>query len=283
MAAKFLGQILLEQGLIDRQQLLDALDAQRSSNPKLGELAQSMGMLDYIQAARINERQRREDKRFGDIAQELRLLTADQVEALLEQQKAKRKLVGDILVERGVLSAAQLADALRAQRGDREQAAQALALGIAQHRAGSLLGPAVETCMRLFPRLLGTHCAFSSLAQSAEALEGYDVSARVRVKAGRPLWVGLAADRSTTARVAGAFLSIPAAECDDALGEDALGEFVNVLVGHIARDVVSDASDHRVLPPQFGPAAGELLAAEPEAMAVVLSTGLGNVVLLGSI
>ena len=33
MAAKFFGQFLLEQGLINRQQLLAALEAQHASNP----------------------------------------------------------------------------------------------------------------------------------------------------------------------------------------------------------------------------------------------------------
>ncbi len=282
MAAKFLGQILLEQGMIDRQQLLDALDVQRKSNPKLGELAQSMGMLDYIQAARINDRQRREDKRFGDIAQEMRLLTAAQVDALLAQQKARRRLIGDILVERGVLSRDQLAQALCEQHGDREDAAQSLALGIAGHRAGRVMAPAIDACARLLPRLLGTHCRFSGLVASADDLEGFEVSARVQVRADRVLWLGLAADRATTTAVAAAFLSMPVSECDAALGEDALGELVNVLVGHLAKDLVSDASDHRVLPPQFGPSAAELLAAGPGALAVVLATGLGPLALLAS-
>ena len=48
MAAKFLGQFLLERGLIDRQQLLGSLMAQRKSNPALVELAHAVGMLDYI-------------------------------------------------------------------------------------------------------------------------------------------------------------------------------------------------------------------------------------------
>jgi hypothetical protein len=39
MAAKFLGQFLLERGTLTPAQLLAALDAQRASNPLLGELA----------------------------------------------------------------------------------------------------------------------------------------------------------------------------------------------------------------------------------------------------
>ena len=280
MAAKFLGQFLLERGLIDRQQLLGALEAQRKSNPALGELAQAVGMLDYIQAARINERQRREDKRFGDIAQEMGLLTAAQVDTLLGQQNAGRKLFGDVLVERGALTRSQLADALLAQQHGRDGALKALALGIADHAAGDLMSCAINTCTRLFPRLLKTQCQFSSLVRPGEGLDGDLVTARVRVRAQRPLWVGLAGDRAVCANFAGAFLSMPPGECDEALAEDALGELVNVLMGYIVKDMVSDVADYRVLPPEFGAGADELLSADPKALAVNMTSQFGSFVLL---
>ena len=83
MAAKFLGQFLLERGTITSPQLLAALDAQRASNPLLGELAVHHGMLSEAQARRINERQRAEDRRFGDIAQDMGLLDGAQLDVLL--------------------------------------------------------------------------------------------------------------------------------------------------------------------------------------------------------
>lgn len=282
MAAKFLGQFLLEQGLIDRQQLLDALEAQRRSNPVLGELAQSIGMLDYIQAARINERQRREDKRFGDVAQEMGLLTAGQVDVLLEQQKRQRKLFGDILVEHGALSREQLDQALEAQRVDRDEALQSLALGATYHAAGKPMTAAIEVCARLFPRLLKTRCQFSSLVRSSDELAACEVTARIKVRARHPLWVGLAADRKVAVAIASAFMSLPEEECDEALAEDALGELVNVLMGYIVKDAFSEAHDYRVTPPEFGVAATQL-AAEPGALAVTLTTDKGAVVLMVSV
>ena len=38
MAVKFLGQFLMERGVITPQQLLAAIEAQRASNPLLGDL-----------------------------------------------------------------------------------------------------------------------------------------------------------------------------------------------------------------------------------------------------
>ena len=109
MAAKFLGQFLLERGTLTPAQLLAALDAQRASNPLLGELAIHHGMLDASQARRINERQRAEDRRFGDIALEMGWLSEGQLDVLLAAQKKGRKLFS-----RGLWAPAETIERLRA-------------------------------------------------------------------------------------------------------------------------------------------------------------------------
>ena len=214
MAAKFFGQFLLEQGLIHRDQLLAALDIQRASNPILGELAQARGMLDASQAQTINEQQRREDRRFGDIAQALGLLTAAQVDELLAQQKAQRKLFGEILVEQGMLGRDQVDQALQAQLAERDDAVQALDLGVAGHPMGGILGAAIGTCNKLFPRILRTRCQYSSLVQSPADLAHCAVSGHVRVDAEPPLLIGMACDQATMTNIASAYMLIPVAECD---------------------------------------------------------------------
>lgn len=280
MAAKFLGQFLFEQGLINRQQLLDALDAQRASNPLLGELAQVHGMLDAAQAAYINERQRVEDRRFGDIAQSAGLLTTAQVDALLEQQRLGRKMFGEILVEQGALSPDQLAEALHQHRHDRDDAFKALETGLADHPAGAVMDNAIDTCTRLFPRLLKTQCQFSHLAASTTEIFGHGVVAHVRIHAQRPLLVALACEPPTATRIGSAFLSIPQVECDAALAADALGELVNVLMGYVVKDALPGDSEYRAQPPQFDVPIDVLLANEPKAIAVCMTSQLGSFVML---
>lgn len=279
MAAKFLGQYLLEEGLIDRQQLLDALDAQRASNPVLGELAVAAGMLDAEQAERINARQRSQDRRFGDLALEMGLLGAEQVAELLERQRKGRRLFGEILVEQGALTVAQLETALRSHEHERADADRALELGVAAHPAGTVLAGAINTCTRLFPRLLRSHCRFSSLVEAPEGLDGCSLTAQVRVQAERPLRLAVACDDATAARIAGAFLSMPEEECDQALAEDALGELVNVLVGYVTRDALPEDADYRASPPDLGEPASELLA-RADTLAVSMNSQVGRFVLL---
>lgn len=282
MAAKFFGQFLLELGLIDKTQLLAALDIQRTSNPLLGELAQARGMLDADQAKAINAHQRRQDKHFGDIAQALGLLTAAQVGELLAQQKAQRKLFGEILIEQRMLTAWQVEQALRSQQAEREDAVLALELGVDRHPMGEVIGVAISTCNKLFPRTLKTRCQFSSLVQSPADLALCTVTGHVRVEAEPPLRIALACDRTTMANIAAAFMLIPTADCDDALAQDALGELINVLMGYVVKDTLAEDARYSATPPDFGVAIDALMASGEQALAVSMISELGPFVLMVS-
>lgn len=282
MAAKFLGQFLLEQGLIDRNQLLDALEFQRRSNPILGELAQARGMLDAAQAQAINDQQRREDKRFGDIAQALGLLSAAQVDELLAQQKAQRKLFGEILIEHGMLSREQVEQALQAQLAERDDAVHALDLGVAGHPLGDVLVSAIGNCNKLFPRILKTRCQFSSLVQSPADLAHCAITGHVRVDAQPPLSIGLACDAATMAHIASAFMLIRPVDCDAELAQDALGELINVLMGYVIKDALADDASYRASPPDFGTGIDVLLARGEQVLAVSMISELGPFVLVVS-
>ncbi|MFC4726968.1 chemotaxis protein CheX [Coralloluteibacterium thermophilus] len=280
MAVKFFGQFLLEKGVITPSQLLVALQAQQTSNPVLGELAQQRGLLTAAQAERINARQRAEDRRFGDLAQEMGLLDAAQVDELVAAQKAQRRLFGEILLEQGFLDRAQLDAELAAHAREREDAARALEVGVAGHAAGDLADSAMRTCARLFPRILGGQCQAAGLV-GAGALPPCDVTAHVRIEAAaRPLTIGLACERATMGRIGCAFLSIPPEECDAELALDALGELVNVIMGYVVRDVLPDDAAYRASPPDTGVPAAELVADPERALAIAMTSQLGDFVLV---
>lgn len=277
MAVKFLGQFLLERGLITPQQLLAATEAQRASNPLLGELAVRQGLLGEAQARRINERQRAEDRRFGDIAMELGLLDAPEVEALLAAQKAGRKLFGQVLLELGVLDAETLEAALAEHRADREAGSQALSSALASHPLGELADAASSLCTRLFPRMLGAPCQAAGVAAAVDAL-AWPCTAHVRITGARNLRVGLACDASTMHAMASAFLRIPPERCDTELAVDALGEIVNVLMGYVVRNALPDDADYRATPPDFSRSAA--LMADEGVVALQMDSPLGPFLLL---
>lgn len=279
MAAKFLGQFLLERGTITPAQLLAALDAQRASNPLLGELAVHHQMLDAAQARRINDRQRAEDRRFGDIALEMGLLDAGQLDVLLAAQKKSRKLFGQILVDQGTLTVEQLEAELVAHRRDLDEANHALALGIAGHALADAATSAIRVSNRLFPRLMGSQCQASGIADDS-ALDACEVTAHVRIEAGtESLLVGVGCSRATMQAMACSLLSITPAQCDDELAVDALGELVNVLMGYVVRDTLSDDASYRAYPPSTALTAADL-ASRHSTLALSMASQRGDFVLI---
>jgi hypothetical protein len=279
MAVKFLGQYLLERGVITPAQLLSAIEAQRASNPLLGELAVSQGLLTAAQARRINERQRIEDRRFGDIALDMGLLNAGQVEELLAAQKAGRKLFGQILVEQGVLDAATLEAELAAHRAEQDLAQQELAVGVADHALAELADGAIGLCGRLFPRMLDSQCQPAGLLEPS-ALADYPHVAHVRIEGDRPMFIGIATDAATMRRMVCAFLKIGEERCDEILAIDGLGEIVNVLMGYVVRNVLPDDVQYTAFPPDSSIPAASLVADRQRSLALLMNSQTGSFGLL---
>lgn len=283
MAAKFFGQFLLEKGLLSSEQLLAALEIQRRSNPVLGELAQSMGLLSAADLQRISDQQRTEDARFGDIALKLGLLDAAQLDALLAAQNARRKLFGEILVEQGMLDAGTVAAELALHQADREQAVQAFELGLADHPLGRAAAAAIDTTCKLFLRVLKMRCQLSCLIAADEPLPVLPVTARIAVSGDRTFSIALACDNDAMFGIARGFLGSAADDCDEELARDALGELLNIVMGYVVKDTLPVDAQYRASPPDFSHSAEDARRRAPQALAILLTTSLGPMVLvLGS-
>ncbi|KAF1690436.1 chemotaxis protein CheX [Pseudoxanthomonas koreensis] len=279
MPVKFLGQFLLERGVITAEQLQAATAAQRASNLLLGELAVREGLLDAAQAQRINERQRSDDRRFGDIAMELGLLEPAQVEALLARQKAARKLFGEVLVEQGALDPARLQAELAAHHADQDAASHALAVSVADHTLAEFASGVIGLCARLLPRLLDSPCQAAGLLD-AGALSAYPCVAHVQLEGEQPLYIGLACDRDTMHAMARAFLRIGPERCGDALALDGLGEIASVLAGYALRQVLPDDGRYLPAPPDTTTPAVALATDRDRSLAVLMNAQAGPFVLL---
>jgi len=120
MSVKFFGQFLLERGKIIRQELLDALEFQKTINVKLGTIALDAGYLNAEQVESIRNQQMTTDKLFGEIAIEMKYLTTEQLEDLLLIQKNERISLGDALVQKGYLNLSELEEELKQYKKQQE-------------------------------------------------------------------------------------------------------------------------------------------------------------------
>lgn len=86
MVDYILGNYLVENGKISKEQLKEILKKQDSVRVKLGLIAVTEGMMTREEADKVNRLQAVRDKRFGDIAVEEGYLTETQVTKLLKEQ-----------------------------------------------------------------------------------------------------------------------------------------------------------------------------------------------------
>jgi len=105
MSTRFFGQFLLERGRITSQQLLAALELQKSIPMPIGILALERGWLSATQITDILDQQKRKTSRFEDLAVQLGYLTQAQSDELLQiQETSHRVRLGEALVLKGFIT-----------------------------------------------------------------------------------------------------------------------------------------------------------------------------------
>jgi type IV pilus assembly protein PilB len=114
---KKLGEILIAQGLITNEQLVEALQVHKRTGVSLGTVLVNLGYitdddLTSVLGAQIQLDQR---KRIGEVLIDQGLITEDQLQLGLEEQKKTRLQLGKCLVQLGYISDNKLVDVLSAQ------------------------------------------------------------------------------------------------------------------------------------------------------------------------
>lgn len=112
MFSQYFGHYLLNKGLINTEQLKEALALQAETHVKLGVLSVNAGYMTPIQVEEVHEKQKQIDKRFGEIAIGLGFLTEEQLDQLLTGQKQNHLILGQALVDLGILNIDQFSTAL---------------------------------------------------------------------------------------------------------------------------------------------------------------------------
>ena len=101
------GRFLYHTGLIDFQQIVQALAWQKSGRRRIGELAVTLGYLKQSSVKVILNRSHGKRK-FGLTAWELGLLSQDEIQKLLQYQRRQQKKIGQFFVEQGVINRVEL-------------------------------------------------------------------------------------------------------------------------------------------------------------------------------
>lgn len=120
MYTQFLGNYLLQKGIVNQEQLFKAMSRLSQTHIKLGTIAIHEGLMTAKEVDECLYVQTREDKRFGEIAIARGYLDEDQVKDLLLLQTPDYILLGQNLVEDGVFSYEELERILFDYKSDTE-------------------------------------------------------------------------------------------------------------------------------------------------------------------
>ncbi|MBR5648703.1 chemotaxis protein CheX [Pseudobutyrivibrio sp.] len=104
MFTQFLGNYLLQKGIVTQDQLFNAMARLSQTHIKLGTIAIHEGLMTANEVDECLYIQTREDKRFGEIAVSRGYLSDDQVSELLSKQTPDYILLGQNLVDDGIIS-----------------------------------------------------------------------------------------------------------------------------------------------------------------------------------
>ncbi|WP_028235265.1 hypothetical protein [Pseudobutyrivibrio sp. MD2005] len=120
MYTQFLGNYLLQRGIVTQEQLFNAMSRLSQTHIKLGTIAIHESLMTAKEVDECLYVQTREDKRFGEIAVNRGYLTEEQVNDLLTKQTPDYILLGQNLVEDGVFSYEELERILFDYKNDTE-------------------------------------------------------------------------------------------------------------------------------------------------------------------
>ena len=248
MNTKLFGQFLLEKGYVTRDQLLQGLAAQRAAAGTLGDLALAMGMLAFKEVEAIHLLQQIENKPFSQAAVDLELLTERQLADLMHPHSAERMLLGHILLAFGHLDASTLEVALEAHDGARSENDSEL---MANFRSSDLTGIG-STCVSIlrsvFQQTVRAPVSFQPLPTSKAISASHPVWSQMIIQGKDRFIIGLQAGEMDACVIASAMLGMAVTHFDE-LAQDATGEFLNILTGHICANLDGPSAELSATPP----------------------------------
>ncbi len=114
---KKLGEILISQGMITNEHLVEALQVHKRTGVSLGTVLVKLGYLteDELTSVLGAQIQLDQKKRIGEVLIDQGLITEEQLNAGLEEQKKSKMQLGKCLVKLGHISEEKLVDVLSAQ------------------------------------------------------------------------------------------------------------------------------------------------------------------------
>lgn len=262
MVSQLLGNYMVEEGYMTREQFAKVLEAQTKIRVKLGLIAVSEGLLTLDQADAINRMQQVMDKRFGDIAVEKGYLTENQVGNLLKMQGNEYLTFAQTIVDEGIVTMDKLATILKnyqVENGFTNSEMEAIKSGEPEKIVPLFVPKGAEDYTEVVTLALKT--LIRCIDSQAYPMEGtLSDSAELRRPVTQELvgiqyWkIGFSDVEESLCGIASVFARDEFIVVDEDV-QDAVGEFVNCINGIYATSLSSNGISVELMPPELGKSA----------------------------
>jgi CheY-specific phosphatase CheX len=237
MGIKFFGQYLLEKGIITKEQLLDAVAFQEKQNIKFGVYAMRKGYINKEQLENVLKEQKNSDMKFGEIAIKMGYLTKEQVDEIVTKQQNDHVYLGTALVMKGYLRKDVLERELKEYQKQQLEYTPARAFPEKIENEGDLIY-LVELIERLLYRIGDLKVKRGDILKKKKVFEKWENGVYVAFRGSINVTLFFnfadAISRQIAEKLMGGQVD------NEAIVEDALKEFVNIVCGNIAAKLAQE-------------------------------------------
>ncbi len=256
MGIQFFGEFLIERWVITRDQLLEAVELQAYRNSRFGDMAVEKGFLSQQQAKQINERQRVEDMRFGDLAVKMGFMSKDQVRTILTMQQNNHLFLGESLLELGHITEDILDRELEFFEEEQKKLADSKVPVPEGVEGSQVVSACMDLTRKLFLRVggmiikLGDGRFLSEAESDHHESSDLHVLVSVPIVSGVPVRYMLGVSSEVAVQLATSIIGQDATRESEALVEDAVREFCNMVCGNVAARLAKQGFEVDIGPPE---------------------------------
>jgi len=249
MAVKFFGQFLIENGIVTRENLLQAMELQERKNLKLGEMTLQLGYVSQVDITRAHNAQLSKDMRLGDLLVEMGMLSQEQLSDVITRQKNSHLFIGEALVLVNAMTSGQLQKQLEAFKADQSDFVSdvvELPVKVANNEIWQM---AVDLTFKLITRILNIQFR-SGKAHVVNVIPANFMIAAMDFSGDVEGCYMLSVNEKLQKTIAKAILREESVEDEPSeVLEDTVMEFVNIVCGNIAAKASQMGKIMEISPP----------------------------------
>ncbi|MFH1783426.1 MAG: response regulator [bacterium] len=280
---KFFGQHLMEKGLINKEQLLDAIEHQRKINKTIEQICVEKGLLSKPEIQRVHEIQKADlDKEFNEIVLLEGFMTKTDLDKVIEEYQKNWTYLGEALVKTRALSYNQLAEMLKEYREDQEKDGWEIGTKLASVKNNLIVKTFVNFTMKIFHKIIKEPVKLKECADGIEHFKVRNYTIQQKLRGDMVLYFVVNIADDIALRICNALFGKEITEIGD-MEIDALKEFLNVISGNCCSKLSNIGINIETTPPEFYDNRKEVQYTLPQkmqnAIALVIS-GIGDFDLL---